>query len=91
MFRGINIFEVVKSRKSNIVFEHILNPLNSPNESEAGIAINQTIKNKIKAAFFLVKLKRSVSVAIEASKILMPEVSAAANSNRKNASAKIFP
>ena len=49
-----------------------------------------TTKNNIVAAFILDILNLSVIVAKDTSKILIPDVRAAAKSRTKNANAKIF-
>ena len=85
------MFDVVKSRKSKIDFPQIFTPLNKPKDKDAGIASIEIIINNNKQALVLVMLNFSIIVAQGASRILMPEVTAAQNKSTKNAKEIIFP
>ena len=62
-----------------------------PKESVAGIDIIPIIKNRMVQAFALVILHLSIIDAIGTSIILIPDVTAAANSRKKNNTDTIFP
>ncbi len=88
---GSIIFDVKKSKKSNIVRPKILTSPKIPNDNVAGIAISEIIKNSILQALILDILNLSINVAQGPSIILMPEVTAALKSNTKNAKETKFP
>ena len=90
-FKGNIRFDVIKSRKSNIVLSKILTPFSIPKERVAGIAITEIIPNKMEHAFILDILNLSIIVAHGPSRILIPEVTAAQNSKMKNAQAIMLP
>ena len=90
-FNGNNIFDVVKSRKSKIDLPIIDTSLSFPNESAAGIDISEIKINKIVQALILETLHFSIRVAHGASRILIPEVTAAQNKRTKNANEIILP
>lgn len=79
------MFEVVKSRKSKMVLLNRVNLFKRPKDKVAGIAIKDIIPNNIAQDFILEILNCSISVAQGASKILIPDVTAAQNSRTKNA------
>ncbi len=84
-FNGINMFEVIKSRKSKSVLPNIFNPLNIQNDNVVGIAIAEIIKNKIVQALLRDIPNLSTIVAQGPSTILIPDVTAAQKSSTKNA------
>ena len=88
---GSIIFDVKKSKKSNIVRPNIIMWSKTPNDSVAGIAIREIIKNSMQHALILDILNLSISVAHGPSIILIPEVIAAQNSKIKNAKETTLP
>ena len=90
-FNGIKILEVVKSRKSNIVFPQILKFSKSPKDRVAGIDIKETIKKSSVQAFTREIFNLSTIEAIGTSIILIPEVTAAASRRTKNEAETRFP
>ena len=89
--KGIKTFEVIKSRKSNNVFLHIVKFPNTPKDSVAGIASIDIIKNTKKQAFPRDIFNLSINDAIGTSIMLIPEVIAAAKRSIKNKTDIILP
>jgi len=85
------MFDVKKSRKSNIVFPNIVAFSNNPKDNVAGIATTEIRINKITDAFILDILNLSIKVAQGPSTILIPDVIAADNKSTKNAQEIILP
>ena len=90
-FIGIKQFDVIKSRKSKMFLPRILKFFNSPNDNVAGIDITEIMKNKYVQALFFDIFNFSIIDAIGTSRILIPEVTDAANNKIKNEKDTIFP
>jgi hypothetical protein len=91
VFNGINKFDVAKSRKSKIPLPAIVKLLRTPKDKLAGIAIDETMQNSNILDFILERCNLSINAATDASRILIPEVIAAADKSKKNAIATMFP
>ena len=90
-FKGINMFAVKKSNKSNIVLSEILKLLKTPKDNAAGIASNDITINNIEQARTLEIFHLSIIDATGTSTMLIPDVIAATKSRMKNAAEIIFP
>ena len=88
---GIRMLDVMKSRKSKIVFLQIVKFSNNPNDKQAGTEIKPIIMNNIVQAFLRDTLNLSDIEAVGTSKILIPDVIAAARSKIKNNAETISP